>query len=619
VLQSELVVAAGPQQPAARRDPRGPSVLSMPLHAESHSAHGGGAMLVHRTRRSKQRIAAGMRHEVTGPHGLHQVSESTEDLARLTVTAALRPAEKIRLVKLVGYGWSSTRSPEALRDQVDGALAAALEAGWDRLLAEQRHYLADYWDLADVELDGDPEVQQAIRFGLFHVLQAGARAELRAIPAKGLTGPGYDGHAFWDTEIFVLPLLTAALPDAAADALRWRWSTLRQATDRASQLGLRGAAFPWRTISGAECSAYWPAGTAAFHVNADIAHAVVRYVDVTGDTEFESGPGLELLVQTARLWQSLGHYSSGGEFRIDGVTGPDEYSALADNNVYTNLMAQDNLRSAADAAVRYPERAATLGVSEDERTGWQQAADAMAIPFDAELGVHPQAEGFTRHQVWDFRRTAKSQYPLLQHFPYFDLYRKQVVKQADLVLAMQLVPNAFSDEQRARNFAYYERLTVRDSSLSAGTQAVLAARTGHLDLAHDYLAESALIDVTDTEHNVRDGLHLAALAGGWTAAVVGLGGVRFRGGRLGFAPRLPPAISRLSFTASIRGQHVRVEVAGATATYTLAAGHPTTITHHGEEVTLQPGQPVILALPPVPPVSPVSQPHGRAPARRKPA
>jgi alpha,alpha-trehalose phosphorylase len=618
VLQSELVVAAAPQHQTASRDPRGPTELSVPLRGESHSARGDSAMLVHRTRRSRQRIAAAMRHEVTGPHGLHQVSESTPDLARLTVTAALRPGEKIRLVKLVGYGWSGTRSSEALRDQVDGALAAALDTGWEGLLAEQRKYLADFWERADIQLEGDPEVQQAIRFCLFHVLQAGARAEVQPIPAKGLTGPGYDGHAFWDTEIFVLPLLTAALPEAAADALRWRWSTLPQAIERARQLGLRGAAFPWRTISGAECSAYWPAGTAAFHVNADIAHAVARYVDVTGDTEFESGPGLELLVQTARLWQSLGHYSAGGEFRIDGVTGPDEYSAIADNNVYTNLMAQENMRSAAGVAALYPEQAAALGVGEDERAGWLQAAEAMAIPFDADLGVHAQAEGFTRHQVWDFRRTAKSQYPLLRHFPYFDLYRKQVVKQADLVLAMQLLPGAFADEQRARNFAYYEPLTVRDSSLSAGTQAVIAARTGHLQLAHDYLAESALIDVTDTEHNVRDGLHLAALAGGWSAAVMGLAGARFRGGRLAFSPRLPPGISRLSFTASVRGQRVRAEIAATTATYTLDSGRPATITHHGDEVTLQPGQPVILPLPPAPVVSPVSQPHGRAPIRRRP-
>ena len=191
------------------------------------------------------------------------------------------------MIKFVAYGWSE-RAVAARRPRPGwAALSAARQSGWDGLLAEQRGYLDDFWDRADVEIDGDAEVQQAVRFGLFHVLQAGARAENRAIPAKGLTGPGYDGHAFWDTETFVLPVLTLTAPDAAANALRWRHSTLPLAIERAAQLGLAGAAFPWRTITGQECSGYWPAGTAAFHINADIADAVIRYVDATGDEAFE--------------------------------------------------------------------------------------------------------------------------------------------------------------------------------------------------------------------------------------------------------------------------------------------------------------------------------------------
>ena len=190
------------------------------------------------------------------------------------------------------------------------ALSAARLTGWEGLLAEQRAYLDDFWARADVELEGDPEIQQAVRFALFHVLQAGARAEGRPIPAKGLTGPGYDGHAFWDTEIFVLPVLALTLPHAAADALRWRHLILDKAREHARQLGLRGAAFPWRTIRGAECSGYWPAGTAAFHINADIAYAVANYIEATGDTAFEEEVGLELLVETARLWRSLGYLNT---------------------------------------------------------------------------------------------------------------------------------------------------------------------------------------------------------------------------------------------------------------------------------------------------------------------
>ena len=240
----------------------------------------------------------------------------------------------------------------------------------------------------------------------------------------------------------------------------------------------------------------------------------------------------------------------------------------------------------------------------------------MTIPYDSVLGVHPQAEGFTKHKMWDFAATSRSHYPLLQHFPYFQLYREQVVKQADLVLAMQLHPEAFSTEQKARNFAYYERLTVRDSSLSAATQAVVAAEVGHLQLAHDYLGETALIDLDDTERNVRDGLHLGALAGAWTAAVGGLGGFRCRPGILAFAPRLPPAISRLAFSVCIRGQSVRAEITSGTATYLLANGPPVQVSHHGDLVTLIAGQPATLDVPPPPAVSPVSQPYRREPARR---
>src|SRR5579862_2466619 len=249
-------------------------------------------------------------------------------------------------------------------------------------------------------------------------------------------------------------------------------------------------AFPWRTIRGQECSGYWPAGTAAFHINADIADAVARYLDATQDAKFETEVGLELMVETARLWRSLGQHDAAGHFRIEGVTGPDEYSAVKDNNVYTNLMAQRNLHCAAEAAARLPTEAEVLGVTTEEAASWRDAANAMFIPFDDRLGVHPQHEGFTDYARWDFKNTAEDHYPLLLHFPYFQLYRKQVVKQADLVLAMYMRPDAFTPEQKARNFAYYEPLTVRDSSLSACTQGVMAAEVGQLELAHDYLAEA---------------------------------------------------------------------------------------------------------------------------------
>ncbi|OHV39828.1 MULTISPECIES: glycoside hydrolase family 65 protein [Pseudofrankia] len=611
VVQSELV--ANETLPIRTGDPRAAAVLESPLMPELHFARDCSVELVHITQHSKLRVAVAMDHVIDGPGALGVLSESEPNSGRVTVTGLLKPGQKLRIIKFLAYGWSQQRSLPAMRDQAAAALVAAKETGWDGLLDEQRAYLAEFWRRSDVEVEGDPEVQQAVRFALFHVLQAGARSERRAISAKGLTGPGYDGHAFWDTESYVLPVLTYTQPSAAADALRWRHSTLKLAQERAQQLNLRGACFPWRTINGEECSGYWPAGTAAFHVNADIADAAIRYVNVTEDYDFENSVGLELLVETARLWRSLGHHDLDGRFRIDGVTGPDEYSAIADNNVYTNLMAQRNLRAAADAAKRHPDRAYEFGVDAEETASWRDAAEDMYIPYDHHLGVHPQSDGFTGHEIWNFQNTAQDQYPLLLHFPYFDLYRKQVVKQADLVLAMQRRGDAFTREEKLRNFAYYEALTVRDSSLSASVQGVLAAECGHLALAHAYLREAALMDLHDIEHNTSDGLHIASLAGTWIVLVEGFGGLRDQGDVLSFAPRLSEGLSRLSFGLCVRGRHLRVEVHRASATYSIEDGEAITLTHHGEPFRLEPDTPATF---PISPIAPTEQPH--QPAGREP-
>jgi alpha,alpha-trehalose phosphorylase len=613
VVQSVLV--ANEEIPDLGPDPRASAVLQHPLEVEEHLSSGTRALMIHHTRHSGLRIASAMDHEVEGPENTELDMSSSPDVCRLTVATRLAPGQKLRIVKYLAYGWSSQRTRPALHDQVVAALAAARLTGWEGLRTEQRCYLDEFWAGADVELDGDAEVQQAVRFGLFHILQAGARAEQRMIAGKGLTGPGYDGHTFWDTETFVLPVLTYTKPEAAASALRWRKLTLPVAEERARELGFEGAAFPWRTIRGRESSGYWPAGTAAFHINAAIAGAVVRYLDATQDEQFERDAGVELLVGTARLWRSIGHHDREGRFRIDGVTGPDEYSAIADNNVFTNLMAQQNLLAAADAVARHPDLAKALGVSTDEAAAWRDAGNAVVVPYDDDLGVHPQSEGFTDHQVWDFDGTKPEDYPLLLSHSYFDLYRKQVVKQADLVLALHLRSDAFTPEEKDRNFRYYEALTVRDSSLSACTQAVVAAELGYLELAYDYLAEAALVDLEDRKHNTRDGLHMASLAGAWSALVEGFGGMRARDGRLGFAPRLPSDISRLAFRMRYRGSGIEVETDGRTATYRLWDGPPIVIHHEGEEIELG-TKDVERPITPVPHAPRPTQPVGREPEPR---
>jgi alpha,alpha-trehalose phosphorylase len=278
-------------------------------------------------------------------------------------------------------------------------------------------------------------------------------------------------------------------------------------------------------------------------------------------------------------------------------------------------MARRNLLGAAEVVGRWPREAARLDVAADEPAAWRTAAEAMAVPYDERRQVHQQSRNFTEHQVWDFAASAEANaYPLLLNAPYVDIYRKQVIKQADLILAMHWCGDQFTFDDKARAVAYYEPLTVRDSSLSACTQAVLAAETGHLELAHDYLAEAALMDLSDLEHNTRDGLHIASLAGSWIALVAGFGGMRDHGGQLSFRPQLPTAMTRLGFAIRWRGSTVQVAVTPDEVVYTLRDGDPVELRHGDETFTLA-GEPVHRQTCRVEPITPTpQQPPGREPA-----
>ena len=517
-VQSELV--ANEDQPPTSADPRVAAVLTNPLESVHYEKTDRGALLMHRTRASELMMAAAMDHDVEVPGRVEVATEAGEDWARTTVICGLRPGQRLRIVKYLAYGWSSLRSRPALRDQVAAAVSGARYTGWTGLLESQRAYLDDFWDSADVEVEGDPDLQQAVRFGLFHVLQASARAERRAIAGKGLTGTGYDGHAFWDTEGFVLPVLTYTTPHAAADALRWRASTLDLARERAAQLDLGARAFPWRTIRGQECSAYWPAGTAAWHINADIAMAFERYRIVTGDDSLEEDCGLEVLVETARLWLF--------------ARAPRPPRCLAHRRRDRSRRVH---RGGARQHVHQPDGRAQpahggRGLCAPPRGGATRWASPPRRPPRGATRPTPCTSPTTRS--WACTRSATASHrcgsgTFGQHQPtrccciepYVRLYPAQVIKQADLVLAMHWQSHAFTPEQKARNVDYYERRTTRDSSLSACTQAVMCAEVGHLELAHDYANEAALIDLRDLHHNTRDGLHMASLAGAWTALVAG--------------------------------------------------------------------------------------------------
>jgi alpha,alpha-trehalose phosphorylase len=439
-------------------------------------------------------------------------------------------------------------------------------------------------------------VQQYIRWNLFQLAQASGRAEGTGIGARGLTGQAYDGNYFWDTEVYVLPFLIYTAPRIARNLLKFRHSMLEKARERAQQVSQKGALFPWRTINGEEASAYYAAGTAQYHINADIMYALKKYVDVTGDREFLYHEGVEMLVETARLWNDLGFYSERmeGKFCIHGVTGPDEYNTVVNNNTYTNLMARENLWYAAAAVEELrnerPELLAALvdktGLELPEVDEWKRAADHMYIPFNEMLGIHPQDNAFLEREPWDFANTPADKYPLLLHYHPLVIYRHQVIKQADIVLAMFLLGHEFSLEQKKRNFDFYDPLTTGDSSLSVSIQSIIAFEIGYAEKAREYARYAALMDLADVGGNVKHGAHIASIGGTWMAIVYGVAGMRDTNGRISFNPMLPERFERVRFSLTISGQELVVDVTKETVTYLLQKGSTLTIAHQGKEIEL---------------------------------
>jgi alpha,alpha-trehalose phosphorylase len=452
----------------------------------------------------------------------------------------------------------------------------------------------------------DKRTQQCLRFNLFHILQASARVEGAGIGARGLTGEAYEGHYFWDTEIYLMPFLIYTSPNVAKNLLRFRHSLLDKARQRAREVNQKGALFPWRTINGDEASAYFAAGTAQYHINADVMYALRKYVEVTGDEEFLFAYGAEMLIETARLWVDLGFYSHDGkeQFHIHGVTGPDEYTAIVNNNAYTNMMARENLRYAVQSLEllreKSPERFKGLAHDTDLQTheidDWRKAAENMYIPYDKKKGINPQDDDFLKKEVWDFKNTPMENYPLLLHYHPLVIYRYQVIKQADVAMAMFLLGHEFSREQKKRNFDYYDPLTTGDSSLSACVHSILAVELGYLDRAEELIRYAALMDLADVGGNVKDGAHIASMGGTWMTVVYGLAGLRDYGGKISFNPKIPPQSGGFRFPLTVRGQMFEVDVKKDVVTYLLKKGDGLTIYHAEKEIKLSKGQPVNVPI-----------------------
>jgi alpha,alpha-trehalose phosphorylase len=604
VLSSEMI-ANEPIPRRAQHDPRQAKVFTdKVLHHRLSYANGQRIVMCHATGKSGLTLSCAIDHALTTSCQASWVSRNTEDAGQVVVTIDAQPGQSITLVKYMAYHVSHTAPPEEMCGRVERTMDRGVADGFSTLLAGQEQYLKDFWDRSDVRVTTNPSkakmattaVQQAIRFNLFHILQASARAENTGVPAKGLTGVAYEGHYFWDSEIYVLPFLTYTAPRIAKNLLRFRHGMLDKARMRARQLNQRGAMYPWRTINGEEASAYYAAGTAQYHINADIMYALKKYVQATGDEEFLFDEGVEMLVETARLWRSLGFYSpqKKGQFCIHCVTGPDEYNTVVDNNAYTNLMARENLRYAAGTVERVRERRPDLFTALVHKThldvsevhDWKQAAESMYVPYDQRLQITAQDDGFLEQEPWDFKGTPPDKYPLLLYFHPLTIYRYQVIKQPDVVLAMLLLGHEFSPDQKRRNFEYYDPITTGDSSLSPCIQSVMAAEVGDMEKALEYARVATLMDVGDVAGNVKDGCHIAAMGGVWMIFVYGFAGLRDYSGELGFHPALPDVLDCLRFKLTFQGQSLEIDVSQDSTRYTLTAGTGLAIRHEDQVVRL---------------------------------
>ena len=614
VISSEM---AAPE-PGAHADPNDPRQTRIfagrVLHHRTSYAKDRRIVLCHATEKSRLTLTCATDHmlETSCPYA-HKVSY-TEDFGQVAFTIEARPDCPINLTKFMIYHTSPTASAEELCGRAEWTMDRVATQGFQQLLSSQEQYTHDFWRRSDVRVRdireertkrSTVEIQQAVRFNLFHILQASARAEDTGVPAKGLTGQAYEGHYFWDTETYLLPFLIYTSPRIAKNLLTFRYKMLPQARARARQLGHRGAMFPWRTISGEEASPYYAAGTAQYHINADIMYALRKYVQATGDEAFLQDCGAEMLVETARLWLSLGFYSDakGGKFCVNSVTGPDEYNTVVNNNAYTNLMARENLRYAAQTveALRAtdPDAYSTLvhktALEPSEVEAWIRAADSMYVPYDEKLKIIPQDDSFLDREPWDFKNTPHDHYPLLLFYHPLNIYRKQVIKQADVVLAMFLLGDAFSAEEKKRNFEFYDPLTTGDSSLSSCVEAIIATQVGDIEKAIRYGVAALLMDLADVGGNVKDGCHIASMGGTWMMLTYGLGGMRDDDGMLSFWPRRAPEDNAiLRFPVTYRGQMLEVEIGVEKVEYALREGDHLVIRHETEELSLTRDHPVAV-------------------------
>ncbi|WP_278305952.1 glycoside hydrolase family 65 protein [Caloramator quimbayensis] len=517
----------------------------------------------------------------------------------------IKKSQQILFNKYIVYITSRDCCEHDMDDISSKILNEALNKGFEEIKTEQIGYMKDFWYKSDVEIKGNLYLQQGIRFNMFHLLQSTGKDGKTNIGAKGLTGEGYEGHYFWDTEMYVIPFFTYTKPEIARKLLEYRYNTLDKARERARQMSHeKGALFPWRTINGEECSAYFPASTAQYHINSDIAYAIKKYVEAAEDFDFLREMGAKIVFESVRIFADICHFVENKGYCIDGVTGPDEYTAIVNNNAYTNIMAKEHLKYAFDTAMLLKEKYISdfnnikneLCLEDDEIDNWKTISDNMYIPYDNNLKIHPQDDTFLSKKIWDFENTPKEKYPLLLNYHPLVIYRHQVCKQADWVLALFLFSEKFTIEQKKRDFEYYEKITTHDSSLSPCIFSIAACDVGYIDKAYDYFIKTARMDLDDNHGNTKDGIHAANMAGSYMDIVFGFGGFRVFEDKVFFKPALLGSWQGYSFKVNYKKRLIKVSVDMKKVCFDLIEGEDLTVFCYDNELKLSKNNPYIVDI-----------------------
>lgn len=537
------------------------------LHYEKLSEHF--PLLETQTNRSRLAVVVGKKTTVKDEATEKQLTfDEANQTYEETFSFSLKPEETKVCQSAIYYGdFAPVTAHQAVSPaEIEKQLNQALNR-FDNGFEEQAAHMSRFWEASGIELTGDDQLAQGLNFNLFHLYQAAGRDGQTNIAAKGLTGDGYEGHFFWDTEMYMLPFFIYTQPEIARQLLKYRHTILPQARERARELSIeKGAWFAWRTINGHEASAYYPAGTAQVHINGDIAYATQLYYETTKDETFMKTYGLELLIETARFWTSFGFFDEQDAFHITGVTGPDEYTVLVNNNYYTNRMAKNNLEAAFQYADKYWQQDGYqalfdhLEVKEEELAEWKKAAVNMKLLYDPDLKLTLQDEAALERKPWDLTTIPKENFPLLLHYHPVIIYQHQVSKQADTVLAEYLFPDTVSIEQQRRDYLYYEKITTHDSSLSRSIFGIMASRLGFQEKAYPYFNSTALMDLTDLQGNTKDGIHAANLGGTWLSMVYGFAGMTVKEEDLHFEPHLPEQWEKLAFSIQYRQKRFKVTI-----------------------------------------------------------